>query len=231
MDCIICLETMEDTSVHDLAYCPKCGLYRKKSIPSDEVMKNRMKGFMLSACRNKETEKRRLANADKTIETIERFTLDKEKLYDIGAAGGFVMKAAEDRGWGVVSGNELSRSAIAWALKHYELDIDYGFFEEFIMAKDFYTAITLINTLEHTRDPYYVLRKCKGCLKKDGVVSIEVPIKTDEQVDKFYEGLHTTEFNRNNLRMLLELVGFEVVYDETHDKHPHYLHVNMIGRK
>ncbi|MBU0769625.1 MAG: methyltransferase domain-containing protein, partial [Proteobacteria bacterium] len=157
------------------------------------------------------------------------------KVYDVGAAAGFFMKAAKDRGW-LVYGNEISRSAIDWARQHYGLEIEYGFLEELNPLENNYDAVVLWNTLEHTFNAKETLEICRSMLRDKGLLMIQVPDKMDEEdLIKRYETLHTYEFNRNNLPRLLEQMGFKqlelILQDGSDDQHITLIFQKQIHQK
>ncbi len=207
--CPICKGVFSDSHVEKLLKCSSCGLFRKKDFPSKTSLKKVLQNFMLSACSSSDGEKKRLKVAESQLDLIEKYTA-RGRVYDVGAAGGFFMKAAQDRGW-IVEGNEISTSAIKWAKDKYNIDIDYGFLEELNPKTAHYDAVVLWNTLEHTIDPDQTLGICSDILKEGGVVLIQLPIKNDRDVKDFYEELHTYEFSKENIILLLEKHKMEIL--------------------
>lgn len=229
MNCSICDIEMTIPIVKDLVKCPECGLYRRSVPPSDDAIRNKLKGFLLSACKSEKGKQGRLTSARIQMDFSLK-GLNPGKLYDVGAAGGFVMKVAQDMGWEVF-GNEVSTAGISYAKKVFGIQIDYGFLEDLNYPKEHFDAIILWNTLEHVQDPKKILRICNEMLKTGGVIAIEVPNKDEGQVIKYYETLHLTEFNKENLLLLLKKSGFSFVRDRVSVAYPSYLHIDVLCKK
>jgi len=153
---------------------------------------------------------------DKATEQLKK--IDKHisvgRLYDVGAAGGFVMKAAIDRGWEVY-GNELSKKAVHFAKRTYQIDIFHGYVEDDLSATDdTFDLIIFWNTLEHMRDPIQTMCFAANMLRKNGCIHFRVPIKDSENMLKFHEGAHMVEFQYKSLELLLEKSGLEEISNE-----------------
>lgn len=205
--CPFCGNYLEGPIVLDMMRCKNCGIYRKYQIPTKENIREHLKGMMLSACHDKGKETSRMQEAKYQLDLLQKY-LQPGRLFDVGAAGGFFMKAASDRGWQVV-GNEISLTAIQWARQRYGLEIMYGFLEELKPPQGFYDAVVLWHSLEHTIDPRETLAICRNMLVDGGVLMIGVPEKKGEDLVRRYEPLHFYEFNRDNLHWFLQELGFE----------------------
>jgi len=169
---------------------------------------------MLKACTDKEKEASRMTDANLQLDVLEENILPGA-IYDVGAAGGFFMKAAQDRGW-EVRGNEISEKAIKWAKQHYGIEIDYGFLEEIELAWNHYDAVVIWNTLEHTYNPKETLLASRAILKEGGLIYIRIPNKkTTEALNKFYEKLHLYEFTEECLLRHLDSLEFQCIKRET----------------
>ena len=226
--CIFCNGIMEGPTVKDLLRCNKCGIHRKQHFPLKEVVREQLKGFMLSACFDKVREASRLRDAKYQISILEKY-IEPGKLFDVGAAAGFFMKVANDHNW-MVDGNEISTNAILWCKEKYVLDIRYGFLEEIDLPKNYYDAVVLWHSLEHVFNPQTTLGICKELLRSDGLLLIAVPNKHGADLIKYYEELHFYEFSLDGLHWWLQSYGFEpleiIVID--HEEIPQ---MNLLYRK
>ena len=228
--CYFCDGEMEEYEVKTLIRCSDCGIYRDTNTLTKEQVKGKLKDFLLSASRTPEKEQKRLERADYQLDFLEKYS-DKGNVYDVGAASGFFMKRAQDRGW-TVGGNEVSKAAILWGKEHYGIDIDYGFLlEDIEVPYDYFQAVVLWNSLEHVTNPAKLIEKCHKMLKEGGYIFIEVPIKRNKhELLKFYEGpSHTHEFNREGL---LSFLGkyFEEVEIREYEVNS-LLHFDVLFRK
>lgn len=208
--CKLCGGNLRGPVVGYFFACDECQIHYNIQIPTKKGLKDRLRGMMLTACFSTEGMNRRKNNGGKQLDIIAPH-VNVGRLYDVGAAGGFVMKAAEDRGW-AVHGNEVSQSAVSWAKQNYDLDIFYGFLEDDPISKDSnFDLIIFWNTFEHMIDPIEELQLAVSMLKSGGHVHIRVPIKTSEEVIEFHEEWHTVEFSLKSLDMLRENNGLETV--------------------
>ena len=201
--------------------CTNCGLFIN-DVMSEEKVKDTNKNFLLSACHNPKNRESRLKEADELqCTTLERY-INVGRIYDVGAASAFFLKAAKDRGWEVY-GNEISTKAIEWAKENYDIDLDYGFFEEVELEKESFNSVVLWNSLEHTHNPKTTLDKCYSILKPGGLIYIKVPNNhTAQELNKNYELVHLFEFTDECLMKHLEAAGFEEVEVEKRDICPNY---------
>jgi len=191
-------------------HCDGCGLFIKNIPSSKSALKIKNKGFLLSTCQRENPGEDRIKNADKQLDVLERH-VSPGIVYDVGAAAGFFMKAARDRGW-TVYGNEISERAIEWAKNHYGINIDYGFLEDLAIPESHFDAVVLWNILEHTYNPKATLEVCRKILKSGGLIFIRVPNKkTKEELVRFYTGRHLFEFTEKCLTGHLEAMGFKYV--------------------
>lgn len=216
-NCFICGSTVEKVPVKDLIYCHTCDIFRRSEILSRDELKEDGKDFLLSACHNPVTRASRMNDAKGQLDVLDKY-MNPGKLYDIGAAGGFFMKAAKDRGW-EVSGNELSSAGVKWAKDNLDLDIFCGFLEDDTLPENHFDVIVMWNTLEHLDYPLNALKQCYKSLNDNGYVFIKVPCKgmyDIDDVENRYEYLHLTEFSRDGLVKMLSKSGFSVEL-ETYD--------------
>lgn len=204
-----CLCGCEETTFTyaDVVRCVNCKIFIKQNLPTKDQIKVQLKDFLLSACWNEGTRKERLEDAKWQLDHLEKYT-SPGKVFDVGAAGGFFMKAARDRGW-EVEGNDVSDAAIKWAKENFNLSIHYDFFEDIDLLENEYDAVVLWNTLEHTHDPAETINIVKRILKPNGLIYIQVPeTPTPALLRRYYEPYHFYEFNFKSLSHYLESQGF-----------------------
>jgi len=222
-NCFICGSPIESIPVKDLIHCSSCDILRRSEVLSREELKEDGKNFLLSACRNPVTRASRMNDAKSQLDVLDKY-MKPGRLYDVGAAGGFFMKAAQDRGW-EVNGNELSVAGTNWAKKNFDLNIFCGFLEDDILEENYFDVIVMWNILEHLDFPLQALKLCYQSVHDNGYVFIKVPCKgiyDIEDVRNRYEHLHLTEFSREGLIKILSRTGFSVeleTYDNEGGKH------------
>lgn len=206
MICPICEGQLSSPLVRDLCVCSGCGHRRRAEIPTADELKERTKHFQLSATRRKRTRQDRLANARHQLELLDCLP---GRVYDVGAAAGFFLKAAKVVGWEVY-GNEISVSAIEWAKQRYAIAIDYGLLEELKYEECSFDAVVIWNTLEHCLDPLTTLRACHRMLKPAGILLVSVPTKRSKELERTYAGAHLSEFTRDSLELCAHKAGFRL---------------------
>lgn len=196
---------------NDFDKCHKCKIYRKSPLISRQELKRKMSNMMLSATRDSVKEAQRIKNAEDQIDILERYVSSStRRVYDVGAAAGFFLKVAREHNW-EVHGNDISHSAIKWAKDRYDLDIDYGYYDELRIEKDYYDAVVMWNTLEHLHEPLDAIKIAYDSLKSKGLIYIKLPyIMDDEFLKTHYETYHLTEFNADNLVSMVKSVGFKI---------------------
>ena len=205
--CCLCNSTEMTHAHEDMVQCDGCGLYIKEEMESKSALKGILQNMLLSACTRPGGPERRMSKADEQLQKIEKY-VSPGRLFDVGAASGFVMKAAQERGW-EVEGNDVSIAAVKWAKQNYDLDIHYQFFEDIELESNAYDAVVLWNTLEHTHDIAQTIAHAKDILKPGGVVHIRIPEKgTLEALQKHYEEYHFYEFKMEILCDYLKSQGF-----------------------
>lgn len=191
--------------------CDECELFINNIPSSKSALKIKNKGFLLSTCRRENPGEDRIEDANKQqLDVLEKY-VSPGIVYDVGAAAGFFMKAARDRGW-TVYGNEISERAIEWAKDNYAISIDYGFLEDLDIPENYFDTVVLWNILEHTFNPKTTLEVCKKMLKSGGVIFIRVPNKkTKGELARFHTGRHLFEFTEECLTRCLETMGFKYI--------------------
>lgn len=210
MKCRFCEGDLVGPVVDDFFTCHACEVHWNTKMPSKSVLKQSLANMMLTACVNPETRRKRLAQASEQLDLIEPY-FNTEKLYDVGAAAGFVMHVAQLKGWEVY-GNELSAQAVGWAKRHYGLDIFHGYLEDDSNAvNDQFNLVIFWNTLEHVMNPIEEMIQATSMLKPYGGIHIEVPVKTSEELTRFSPAGHMTEFDHKSLDILRDRCGLHEV--------------------
>jgi len=105
---------------------------------------------------------------------LERLAPPVGKLLDVGAGGGFFLRAARELGW-QVCGIEPSEAACAFAREHFNLNLLQGE-AEFVEPREApFDAIHCAFVLEHIADPIALLHRLFAWLKPSGRIWLEVP--------------------------------------------------------
>lgn len=140
---------------------------------------------------------------------IERWLATPLAILDVGSGGGefsYLLKTLGHH----VKGIEPNKGYAEYSIREYGLNVQVGFVQDVIIQQDSIDLITIWHVLEHTENPFEVLKKLHSLLKPQGVLVVEVPsIEAICQSPKstFHEA-HIFHFNIATLKRLGEKVGF-----------------------
>lgn len=150
------------------------------------------------------------------LEYIEKNKPSPGRMLDVGAATGFFLSIAKERGWDV-AGIELSEFAAEQGRKK-GMDIRTGTLASVDFAPNSFDVITLWDVIEHVSNPEEELAVVWSLLKPGGVVAINTP---DAQsllarvLGKHWHALvppeHLYYFSAKNLGTLLGNKKFKVI--------------------
>jgi len=110
---------------------------------------------------------------EKYLDIIERFLPSKGTLVDIGAATGFFLKLAVNRGWTGVGIEPSAHASVLARAKN--LDVRTGVFDGDSLDAGSVDAVTLWDVIEHVPDPLSLLNAVHSALRTGGVVAINTP--------------------------------------------------------
>jgi 2-polyprenyl-3-methyl-5-hydroxy-6-metoxy-1,4-benzoquinol methylase len=140
------------------------------------------------------------------------------RLLDVGCGDGLLMIQAHASGWRV-SGVEI-RARLAQRLRDQGMgqQIHHCSLEDASFADASFDVVTLINVLEHVRDPRGMLAECKRIVRPGGLVAVHVPNVGGLQARlrggrwKHYEPLeHLFYFDRRTLGAFFERCSLRVL--------------------
>ncbi|MFH1478131.1 MAG: class I SAM-dependent methyltransferase [Verrucomicrobiota bacterium] len=105
---------------------------------------------------------------------VERYVQGPGKILDVGAAGGFFLKVAKDKGWEPY-GVEPSCWMAEWGNRRFGVNIKPGVLCDAKFPNNFFDVITMWDVLEHTSDPLAELKESRRILKDGGIIVINFP--------------------------------------------------------
>lgn len=151
---------------------------------------------------------------------LEHFSLlthgKKGNILDVGCATGYFLDMARDEGWKTY-GMELSEYAGALARERgHEVSVG-GLFE--LKTGERMDVVTMWDVLEHVDSPRMFLESVKEYMNPGAYVAINTPnigsVWARVMGKKWHAILppeHINYFNEENLKLLLEQIGFEIVH-------------------
>jgi len=137
------------------------------------------------------------------------------RLLDIGAASGIFLQIARQKGYRV-AGIEPSREFVEEARRERGIELFPGTLEEFDSRRKF-SAITLIDLIEHVVNPRSLFERTVRLLEKGGILVIVTP-DIDSLAARFlkkrwwhYRVAHLNFFNLSSLTWILEKNGLKIL--------------------
>lgn len=164
------------------------------------------------------------------LDCINRYAKVPGKLLEIGFGTGSFLKLAHDNGWEVY-GTDLSEPLVKHVREDLKLsNISCGTLQELAFPDESFDVVAGFNFLEHVPDAREILEEIKRILRPSGVLAImcpnisgiyhtlmpEILADNDPLKISWVPPQHIGYFNKTNLRMLLESVGFGDLEDASY---------------
>ena len=157
---------------------------------------------------------------EKRVKIISEFK-KTGKVLEIGSSTGIFLSLLKQQDW-EVQGIEPSKPAASAAQKR-KIPTIVATFENADISHNSFDLIIFNHVLEHMENPLEVLQKANAVLKKDGLIFIDAP--NFASLTARIWGAHWAyilpkehrwHFTPQALSLLLEKVGFKMLYCETH---------------
>ena len=206
--------------------CRGCGVQFADKFPIEKKIKNIYSKKYYNAWTDKTGE------IPKSVEIMKKNTFRRylnllskyisfkgKNLLDIGCATGFFLEEACDlrcRCWGV----ELNPFGAKESLKKFPKKIFNGILEKSKYQNNFFDVITLVDLIEHTKDPLTVIGEVRRIVKKNGYILIVTPntggmwARVLGKKWTNYKEEHLYYFNEKSLKCVLKISGLKFVYGE-----------------
>jgi SAM-dependent methyltransferase len=157
---------------------------------------------------------------------LDGFRVPRGRLLDVGSFSGSLMFEARQAGW-QVQGVDINRRYVAFCRERLGFEVFLGFLEEANFPDGHFDAVTMIDVLEHLRDPLETLREVRRVLRPGGEVAVSVPNFPFQSLKERIRmrlgrpgGLpaisHLSHFTFESLTMVLERAGFSGVRHAVH---------------
>lgn len=182
---------------YHLSRCPACSLIFVSPMPSDDCIA-RMYGdqyfqedFIASRYTGdyEEIFRKRKHEFEDILRKIDSVIAEKKGVFfEIGAAGGAMLRSARDYGW-KTQGLEISK----WGSEHcrdkYHLDVKRGNFLQTNLPPEAHQVIFLGDVFEHFVDPSHALKKIHSALQSGGYIVLMLPMYISSWCFKIFMAL------------------------------------------
>lgn len=205
-----------------LARCIECSFLHVVPRPTEEQLKalyddEYFAGEDLASCLDF-----RRPVFEQCLARLENLCPHRGRLLDVGCGTGEFVEDACSHGWDAV-GIESSCLAAEFARDQKRLPVHHAVLQSAPFPAQSFSAVTLLDVLEHLRDPREELYWVRDLLRDGGIVVVRVPntvfhlIRTrvcdmlriaDQGLQMRY---HLNHFTPGTLARLLRTVGFEVL--------------------
>jgi SAM-dependent methyltransferase len=205
----------------ELIRCPQCGLLFRRLLPrrdeldslySEEYFRDR-DGATGGYADYLGDERLHRSLAASRLARLEGLTSGR-KLLDVGAAAGFFVAEATERGW-EATGIDVSRPMVEHAAKR-GLHVVLGDLHE--MRAELFDVVTMWDYIEHSIDPARDIGRCAELLRPGGLVALstgDVESVVARLSGRHWHLLtprhHNYFFGRTTIRRLLEAHDFTVL--------------------
>lgn len=166
--------------------------------------------------------------------------LNPGKILDVGTGCGFFLLTAQKRGW-QARGIDPSPESVYIAKTQHDLDLFEGTLQEYNERIEF-DAITLLNVLDHSAEPWREIEKSKQLLKSGGLIFIRFPngflhyflfrlasaFGLENKAKRFLV-FHQFSFTQRFIKRLLSDMGFyntEIINSIPTEGDPHHIFIN-----
>lgn len=209
-------------SVH-VVKCRTCGfVYVWEDIPEILLHTHYQRDFDLERVFLDEAETKAVIYR-KVLSLLQRNKRTKGSLLDIGCFEGALLSVAKKKGWDVV-GVDVDARAAEFVRKTLGLSVVTGTLKDANFPHDSFDAVTLIDVLEHVKNPLETLIEIQRLLKVGGEVVISVPNFPFQYVkEKWIKGMlgkrgsvadmvHLNHFTARMLAFALTQAGLRPVW-------------------
>ena len=232
MKCFLCdyegnMEIKSSVEGRDIVKCPNCSVQFMRPQTSDKELNEIYSNKNYPTCSfDKGSENEIIKMKRKTFKSILKKILpycNSGNILDIGCSSGILLEEARNLGFNPY-GVEISEYASSIAKKRIcEDKIHNGSLENIMFEKNYFSLITMIDVIEHVRNPIEILSKSSEYLNittnsnGGGYCMITTP-NTDSFSAKImgkkwlhYNNEHLNYFNIKSMRELSKRTGFKIV--------------------
>jgi SAM-dependent methyltransferase len=197
----------------DLSICARCGHIFANPCP-DAAYLTSLYGRVEDPLYDDEAAGRS-RNFQRILRRLEKLVPEKGQLFDVGAATGILLALARRRGW-EPAGIEPSTWAVKSAAEKHGLEIMQGSLETASLPEERYSAVTMVDFIEHTPLPFEAVSRAWAILRPAGILVLVTPdihSRIARLAGRKWWHLrpgHLAFFSRGSLDALLRRAGFSI---------------------
>jgi SAM-dependent methyltransferase len=171
-------------------------------------------------------------HARRLLSLVSDAGLAPRRVYEVGCASGEMLNQFRKQGW-IVSGCDLSPSAIGQARTIFGIEADLGGEEEAVPRQNNLDLILICHVLEHLYDPPAALARFHAALAPGGHLVLEVPcaIAPESLPPGWFTFEHLHYYQPAILERLLQDAGFELVESRIAMTEEHYPVIAIAAHK
>lgn len=198
--------------------CLTCGLLARRPLPSEAELRRHYRQRYWTRYADEQSGTARENVYRRALEWIERYRRPPGLLVDVGCGPGALLAQGRERHWRV-SGLDPSFAAVLEARQR-GLDAVEGTWPDSPLSGGSADVVTLVNVLDHLRDPLRALEEAGRVLKPGGLLYLRLPNgPLHARLSRLLERLggdglavfHLYGFGPRALRHYLVLAGFSVL--------------------
>jgi 2-polyprenyl-3-methyl-5-hydroxy-6-metoxy-1,4-benzoquinol methylase len=211
---------------HTILRCPECGLLFRESLPATTELETIYDVSYFKAAEDSSgtgyldyvaDEELHRAAARRRLDILDRAAPRRGRLMDIGAAAGFFVAEAADRGWDS-RGLDVSEAMVSLGRTRISAAVELGTLQSSTIPDASLDALTMWDYIEHSLDPIDDVRRARVALKPGGLLALStgdaatfVARVSGSRWHLLTPEHHNYFFTASTLRRLLESNGFRVV--------------------
>ena len=216
-----------DFRANDIYKCDNCGVQFMNPVYSDAYLTEYYAGYITPEYTQRTIDEQ-YEVCKQNFAVIQRFMPAKGEMLDFGLGNGTYALHARELGWRV-SGYDVDCTTTEQLAKKMQMDIRCGDFDKLDWGDKKFDLIYAHHVVEHLKDPVARLKNFHAILNQGGYLYIGVPnisawgsrlkfllekigLKKG-RVGRYYDSEHHIfYYNPASLGKLLEISGFQVVY-------------------
>jgi len=198
----------------DIVQCVACGMVSSIPTLDPEGIRDTYAEVVDEAYLGEEQGRRELF--DWVLGSMGGYAVRGRRLLEVGSNIGLFLDVAGGRGWEAV-GYEPSRWAVEQGRRRFGADLREGTLEQLDEPAESFDAVVMLDVLEHLVDPLDSLRRLRGLLAEDGLLTVST-VNLSSIHARLRKGRwpwfirpHLHYFSPETLHAMLLAAGFDVV--------------------